>query len=60
MTLSETVEILSKIFDKSLFHTRYKYLSIVKQGEEDFVTYAGMVNAQCEPSKLKELSSDMV
>ena len=57
----KTVEILSKIFDKrdSLFHTWYKCLNIIKQEDDDFVNYAGMVNTQCEAFKLKELSCDM-
>ena len=38
---------------------RYKCLNIIKQEEDDFVTYAGMANAQCEAFKLKELSSDV-
>ena len=42
----ETIKILSGIFDErdSVFHTRYKCLNIVKQDNEDFVTYAGNVN----------------
>ena len=49
-----------KTFDKkSIFHTRYKCLDIVKQEDDSFVTYAGMFNAQCEAFRLKELSSDM-
>ena len=61
MTFIETVEILSKIFDKryNLFHMQYKCLNIIKKVDDDFATYAGMVNAYCEAFKLKELSSDM-
>ena len=61
MTFSETIKILSKIFDKrdSLFHTRYKCLNIIKQEDDDFVTFAVWFNAQCEAFKLKELSRDM-
>ena len=61
ITFSKTVEILLKIFHKrdSLFHTRYKCLNIVKQEDDDYVTYAGLVHAQSEAFKLKELSSNM-
>lgn len=54
----ETIKILSGIFDErgSLFHIRHKCLNIVKQENEDFVTYAGNVNTQCELLKLGDLS----
>ena len=57
MTFSETVEIFNKRY--SLFHMQYKCLNIVKQEDDDFVTYASMVNAQCETFNLKELLSNM-
>ncbi|GAB1605680.1 hypothetical protein Ahia01_000850300 [Argonauta hians] len=61
LTFDETVNILKCIFDKreSLFHTRYKCFNIVKQHCDDFVTYAGKVNEQCELFKLNELTPDM-
>ena len=43
----------------NLFHTQYTCLNIIKQEDDDFVTYADVVNAQCEVFKLKELSIDM-
>ena len=57
----QTIRIFLGIFDKhdSLFHTRYKCLNIVKQENEDFVTYAGNVNSQYELFKLGDLSIDM-
>lgn len=56
--LREKEEFLSKILDKrvSLLQTRYKCLNIVKQEADDFATNDGIVNAQCEAYKLKELS----
>ena len=50
MLFEETIETLSKMFGEwdSLFHTRYKCLNIIKEDDEDFVAYAGKVNAQCE------------
>ena len=57
----ETIKILSGIFDEkdSLFHTWYKCLNIIKQENEDFVTYAGNVNFQFELFKFGNLSIDM-
>ena len=61
MSFEETIETLSKMFGvrNSLFHTWYKYLSIIKEDDEDFVAYARKVNAQCERFKLKDLKEDM-
>ena len=61
MSFEETIETLSKMFGErdSLFHTRYKCLKIFNKGDEDFVAYAGKVNAQCERFKLKDLKEDM-
>ena len=52
---------MSKIFGEcdSIFHTCYKCLNIVKQVEEDFVTYIGRINLQCELSKITEIKEDM-
>ena len=61
MSFEETIETLSKMFGKwdSLFHIRYKCLNIIKEDDEDFVAYAGKVNAQYEWFKLKDLKEDM-
>ena len=61
MSFEETIETLSKIFGEqdSLFHIRYKCLNIIKADDEDFIAYAGKVNAQCEWFKLKDLKEDM-
>lgn len=52
---------MSKIFGEreSLFLTRYKCLNMVKQEEDDFISYAGKVNFQCELFKIKEIKEDM-
>ena len=34
-------------------------LNIIKEDDEDFVVYAGKVNAQCERFKLKDLKEVM-
>lgn len=61
ISFSETIKILSNIFSErdSLFYTRYKCLNITKQEDEDFITYAGKVNAHCESFNLKDLKEDM-
>ncbi len=42
-----------------MFLTKYKCLNFVKQENEDFVTYEGNVNSQCELFKLGDLSINM-
>ena len=55
------IEILLKIFGEydSLFRTQYKCFNIVKQEDEDFISYADKVNLQCELFKMKEIEEDM-
>ena len=55
-----TIIFLSCIISKRnrLFHTRYKCLNLRKE-DEDFVSFAGNVNQQCERFNLKDLSIDM-
>lgn len=59
-SFEETKKILEVIFGRqmSLFNTRYNCLKLQKQGDDDFITYAGMVNRQCEAFKLSSLTSD--
>ena len=58
VSFEETINCLSSIFGErnSVFHTRYKCLNIVKGEDEDFVTYAGNVNKQCELFRLQDLT----
>ena len=58
---SEERKILSGNFGErdSLFHTLHKGLDLIKQENDDFVTYAGNVNSQCELFKLGDLSINM-
>ena len=60
MLFEETIETLSKMFGEwdSLFYTKYECLNIIKE-DEDFVAYAGKINAECERFKLKDLKEDM-
>lgn len=59
-SFDETKLVLNKIFDRqmSLFNVRYNCLKVSKQSEDDFVSYAGKVNKQCEQFQLKELTND--
>ncbi|XP_037959190.1 uncharacterized protein K02A2.6-like [Teleopsis dalmanni] len=59
-TFKDTVEKLKKLFGNqiSLFNTRFNCLQITKQPTQDFVTYASMVNKQCELFKLNDLTTD--
>lgn len=53
----ETVKILSVMFAKkvSLFHSRYNCLKTTISEVQDFVSYAGTVNRECENFKLSEI-----
>ena len=59
-SLADTVTRLSKLFGErcSLFHTRYQCFQIVKDENDDFVTFAALVNRECERFKLKEMTDD--
>ena len=61
ISFKEMTEILSEIFGECncLFHTQYKCFNIVKQEGEDFISYTGKVNSQCELFKIKEIVEDM-
>ncbi|CAH8606257.1 unnamed protein product [Schistosoma rodhaini] len=60
ITFKETVECLTRIFGErsSIFHTRYRCLQLVKKVQDDYVTYASIVNRECERFRLQEMSSD--
>ncbi|CAH1105699.1 unnamed protein product [Psylliodes chrysocephalus] len=59
-TFNQTVATLKKIFGQriSIFSTRYKCFQISKSETDDFLTYAGIVNKQCEDFQLKKLSEN--
>lgn len=61
VSFQETIKTLTSMFGErsSLFHTRFSCLNIVKQNDDDFVTYAGKVNQECERFLLHELTIDM-
>ncbi|CAH8655864.1 unnamed protein product [Dicrocoelium dendriticum] len=56
----ETVRTLSQIFGEqsSLFNARYQCLQLTKRDADDFVTYAGIVNRECERFQLGSLTED--
>lgn len=60
LTFTEAVNILSELFSKKtcLFHKRWKCLNLMKDDEQDYITYAVNVNKHCEEFKLAELSAD--
>ena len=62
ISFDETIKTLSRIFNErdSLFRMQYKCLNIIKQENEDFVSYAGMVSSQCERFKINKISKDML
>lgn len=43
---------------KSQFHIRYNCFQIAKDDQTDFITFAGIVNKQCENFKLADLKLD--
>lgn len=56
----ETVKKLTELFGlrKSQFHIRFNCFQISKDEQTDFITYAGIVNKQCENFKLADLKLD--
>ncbi|XP_055633483.1 uncharacterized protein K02A2.6-like [Toxorhynchites rutilus septentrionalis] len=57
-TLDETIKKLKKLFgrQKSVFHCRYRCLQYSKN--DDFTSYAAMVNKHCEAFQLSKLTPD--
>lgn len=60
LTFNETVELLKELFSPrlSLFHKRWKCLNIQKSEQEDYTTFASIVNKTCDDFRLSELSAD--
>ncbi|XP_055590370.1 uncharacterized protein K02A2.6-like [Uranotaenia lowii] len=42
----------------SLFNKRYQCFQVTKQPEEDYITYAGLVNKRCEDFELNRITAD--
>ncbi|BHF84813.1 hypothetical protein SprV_0902796500 [Sparganum proliferum] len=60
VTFKDTVQMLSQIFGEqsSLFNTRFQCLQLCKRDSDDFITYAGIVNRECERFQLRSLTED--
>lgn len=60
ISFDETVQILTNVFGEksSLFNLRWKCLNLTKRDDEDFFSYAGIVNRECQQFKLEELTAD--
>lgn len=60
LTFTETVSILTDIFgeQQSLLNIRYNCFKLSKNQSDDFVTYAGCVNFECERFHLQTLTED--
>lgn len=59
-SFKKTVEKLTTLFGlhTSQFNIRYNCMQITKDSATDFITYAGIVNRQCELFKLNDLTLD--
>ena len=59
LTFTKAVQILIELFSSktSLFHKRWKCLNLTRK-EEDFTTFASVVNKHCNDFRLPELSAD--
>ena len=60
LNFQQTVAQLKTIFgkQKSLFHTRFNCLQLKKSERDDYITYAGTVNRQCEDFKLSSITEN--
>ena len=60
LSFTETIAILTDIFGKqqSLFNIRYNCFKIAKNQSDDYVSYAGHVNHECERFHLQTLTED--
>lgn len=60
LAFNEAVELLSELFSPktSLFHKRWKCLNLMKNDEEDYISFASSVNKHCDDFKLADLTSD--
>ena len=57
----DTIRILTKIFDEqcSLFNTRWQFLNLTKKENKDYMTFASIVNRECEKFRLSEITPDI-
>ena len=62
LEFSEAVKLLSNLFrpNLTLFHKRWKCFNLSKRDDEDYLTFASIVNKHCDDFRLAELSADDV
>ena len=60
LSFDEPVKLRTELFSPkiSLFYKRWKCLNLTKNDEDDFATYAAVVNKHCDEFKLSELTTD--
>ena len=59
LEFSEAVKLLSELFspNMTLFHKRCKCFNLSKWDNEDYLTFASIVNKHCDDFRLAELSA---
>ena len=60
LTFSDAVKLLTELFSPktSLFHKRWKCMNLVRKEEDDYTSFASIVNKHCDDFRLSELSAD--
>ena len=60
LTFDETIKLLTELYGtkSSLFHKRWVCLNLKRTEEQDYVTFASVVNKHCDDFKLSSLSID--
>ena len=60
LTFAEAVKLLMELYcpKTSLFHKRWKCMNLTRNEEDDFITFASIVNKHCDDFKLAELTAD--
>ena len=60
LEFSEAVKLLSELFspNMTLFYKRWKCFNLSKRDDEDYITFASIVNKHCDDFRLAELSAD--
>ena len=60
LTFAEAVKLLMELYcpKTSLFHKRWKCMNLTLNEEDDFITFASIVNKHCDDFKLSELSAN--
>ena len=60
LTFDETIKLLMKLYGTkaSLFHKRWVCLNLKRTEDQDYTTFASIVNKHCDDFKLSSLSID--